>query len=283
METAIKNKSPQDAVAAIILTIAGVQQAKQGWPACEHIKPSEWKYDQLMSSMDIATHPTEYFEIMEKDILINGNSIRKDLWRAVKSYEKGEYDQFGFYLGSILELATRPTETETAPVKKEEEEVFTRGMATEIVQGFFEATNVGTFDFTNLLICIYEADQAAEVLYAAVSLLEEAYADKDPMEAIGGIMFVVAFLQGVKQTIPVCEAVDSKTMNWGTFDHIVEIAENPEKHMRLIGEDVVFNEATITTDIAEALDAFRSEDFKTFGYMLGDAMTLATEDNLTLY
>lgn len=282
----IQKKDPQDAVGdaigAVILAVAGVQQFKQGLPACEAIDTTTFNYAQLESTMDIAANPTKYFETMEKDLLINGASIKKDLWTAVKSYEKGDFEQFGFALGSVLELATRPAEVETAPVQVEEE-VFTRAMAAEVAQGFFEATNVGTFDFTNLLICIYEADQAALVLYEAVDILEEAYADKDPMEAIGGVIAMIAFVQGLQQTIPVCEAVDSKTMNWGTFNHIVDVVEDPKKSMRIIGEDIVFNEATITTDMAEALDAFRSEDFKTFGSKIGQAMTLATDEKMTLY
>lgn len=284
LEAAISEKNAGDAVAAVIMVVAGIKQAQQGWPACEAIDKSTFKYDQMMSSYEIAAHPTQYFDILEKDLLLHGNSIKKDLWKAVKSYQKEQYDSFGFYLGSVLELATRPAETETAPVEMKEEEVFTRAMATEIVQGFFEATKVGTFNFTNLLLCIYEADQAALIGYEAVQLLEEAYKDKDPMEAVGGIIAIIAFIQGIKQqALPVCEAVDQSSFNWGTFDHIVEIAESPEKHMRIIGEDVIFNGATITADVADALDAFRSEDYKTFGYKLGDAMTLATEDNLTLY
>jgi hypothetical protein len=133
------------------------------------------------------------------------------------------------------------------------------------------------------LLCIYEADQSALVLYEGVDILEKAYKDKDPQEAIGGIIAVIAFVQQLKQTLPVCEAVDSKSMNWGTFDHIVDVAENPEKHMRVIGDDLLFNEATITSEVSEALDAFRSEDFKSFGYLLGDAMTLATGEKMTIY
>jgi hypothetical protein len=71
-------------------------------------------------------------------------------------------------------------------------------MAAEVAQGFLEATNVGTFNFTNLLICIYEADQAALILYEGVQILEEAYKDKDPEEAIGGIIAAVAFVQQLK-------------------------------------------------------------------------------------
>lgn len=269
----------------MILVVAGIAQFKQGLPACKAIDTTTFNYDQFLSTYEIAEHPTQHFEALEKDILLNGASIRKDIWLAVQSYRKGSFDSFGYYIGSILELATRPAEIETAPVQEdpEDEEIFTRGMVAEVAQGFLEATNVGTFDFTNLLLCIYEADQAAIVLYEGVNILEEAYKDKDPQEAIGGIIAIIAFVQGLKQTLPVCEAVDSETMNWGTFDQIVEVAEDPEKHMRIIGEDLIFNESTITTEVSEALDAFRSEDFKTFGYKLGDVMTLATDEKLTIY
>jgi len=284
-ESAIKDKNPQDAIAGVIAVVAGVAQFKQGLPACEAIDTTTFNYDQFLSTYDIAAHPTQHFELLEKDILLNGASIRKDIWLAVQSYRKEQFESFGYYIGSVLEVATRPAEIETLPVQADptDEEIFTRGMVAEVAQGFLEATNVGTFDFTALLECIYGADQAAMVLYQAVNILEEAYKDKDPEEAIGGIIAVIAFVQGLKQALPICEAVDSKTMNWETFDQIVEVAESPEKHMRMIGEDVIFNEATITTEMIATLDAFRSEDFKTFGYNLGAAMTIATADNLTLY
>jgi hypothetical protein len=38
-------------------------------------------------------------------------------------------------------------------------------MITEVIQGLLEGTKVGTFNFTNLLLCIYEMDQAAMVAY----------------------------------------------------------------------------------------------------------------------
>lgn len=269
----------------MIAVVAGIAQFKQGLPACEAIDTKTFNYDQFLSTYEIAAHPTQHFELLEKDILMNGASIRKDIWLAVQSYRKEQFDSFGYYIGSILEAATRPAEIETLPVQADpaDEEIFTRGMVAETAQGFLEGSMVGTFDFTALLECIYGADQAALVLYEAVDILEEAYKDKDPQEAIGGIIAVIAFVQGLKQALPTCEAVDSKTMNWGTFNQIVEVAESPEKHMRLIGEDIIFNEATITTEVSAALDAFRSENFRLFGYNLASAMTLATADNMTLY
>lgn len=159
-------------------------------------------------------------------------------------------------------------------------------MAAEVAQGFLEATNVGTFNFTNLLICIYEADQAALILYEGVQILEEAYKDKDPEEAIGGIIAAVAFVQQLKQSIPVCEAVDTSKSNWSTFDHIVEVAESPISHMKLIEKDIFFNGIKITEELSTAIESFRSGDYKQYGYQLGKIMTQATEsrqENLFLY
>jgi hypothetical protein len=35
----------------------------------------------------------------------------------------------------------------------------------EFLQGFFKSTNVGDFNLTNLLVCIYEMDNAAIAFY----------------------------------------------------------------------------------------------------------------------
>lgn len=116
-------------------------------------------------------------------------------------------------------------------------------------------------------------------------MLEKAYKDKDPNEAIGGVIATVAFVQGLKQTIPVCESVDQSSMDWTHFDNILDVVESPEKHMQLIDEDIMFNEVAITQELSESLDAYRSERFNDFGYKLGQIMYQATEtqENLTLY
>lgn len=152
-------------------------------------------------------------------------------------------------------------------------------MVAEFAQGFLETTQVGEFNFTNLLVCIYEADQAALILYQAVEMLEEAYHDKDVNEAIGGVIATVAFLTQLKQSLPVCEAVDTTSQDWTHFDHIVETLEDPKDHMATIGKDIVMNGMTITQDIGDALEAFRAADFRLFGRMLGKVMYIATEGN----
>lgn len=166
----------------------------------------------------------------------------------------------------------------TTPVKK-----LDRKDVTSVAQGFLEATNVGTFNFTALLECIYEADQDAEILDAVVHMLEDAYKNKDWQEGIGAIIGTVAFVQGVEQTIPICKAVDTTSANWTTFHNIVETLESPEKHMTVIGENVVLNGKTITSELAHALDAWRSGDYFSFGQNLGATLKDTCEKDETLF
>jgi hypothetical protein len=52
---------------------------------------------------------------------------------------------------------------------------------------------------------------------------------------------------------------------------------DPQDHMALINKDIIMNGMTITSDIGEALEAFRAADFRLFGRMLGKVLYIATE------
>jgi hypothetical protein len=164
-------------------------------------------------------------------------------------------------------------------VENPDKALIDRQMIAEFAQGFLETSQVGEFNFTNLLICIYETDQSALILYQAVEILEEAYHNKDINEAIGGIIASVAFLAQLKQAIPVCESVAETKQDWTHFDHIIETLEDPQDHMTLIDKDIIMNGMTITKDVGDALEAFRAGDFLLFGRMLGKVLYIATEGN----
>jgi aminoglycoside N3'-acetyltransferase len=48
-----------------------------------------------------------------------------------------------------------------------------------LAQGFLQATNVGTFNFTALLECIYGADQEAMIMDQVVHMLMDAFKTKN--------------------------------------------------------------------------------------------------------
>lgn len=124
-----------------------------------------------------------------------------------------------------------------------------REMVTEVLQGLLEATNVGTFNFTNLLMCIYEADGAALSLYQVVEMLEDAYKKKDVEEAAESVIGIVAFVQAAEQALPVCESVASSAADWSNFHKIAKISKCPKMGVKVVGENLTMNGVTITPQL----------------------------------
>lgn len=86
----------------------------------------------------------------------------------------------------------------------------------------------------------------------------------------------IQFVQLVRATIPICESINEKSLDWYNFNQIVTVAEDPVKHMITVGENIVFNGVEITADFRNAVNAFRDLDFYNFGYYLGEGMIAAT-------
>jgi len=63
------------------------------------------------------------------------------------------------------------------------------------------------------------------------------------------------------------------------------MSQNKKTAFKVIGENMVFNGVTITSDLITAMESFKMEKYGEFGYMLGETMMTATktEENLFLY
>jgi len=133
------------------------------------------------------------------------------------------------------------------------------------------------------LICIYEGDQTATIGYEAVEIFEEAWADKDIMEAVGGVIATVAFVQGVEQTIPVCKQVDPSSMDWTEFNKIVSTLWNKETRMEAIEDDIMFNGKSVTSDLRSALESLMEKNYSDFGFKLGATLDAAANVDQTLF
>ena len=278
-ETAWKKKEWGDAIGGVIATIAAFKQFRQGLPICEAVDSSKWNEQLFDQCMDVAESPLKYFTIVEDDLKINGVSIVEDGVTATEAYKSGDYKTFGYKMGEILKLATKKEQTELEQSKNPL-------MAAEVLQGFLTSTGVGHIDFTNLLMCVYDADQAAIDLYGAVSILESAFKDKKIGEGIAGVLFAVQAFKQFRAALPVCASIEQDDAHWDVFDQILATLESPEKHMHAIKEDIVMNGVTITGDINEAFESLDSEEYRDFGFLLGQTLTLATlghESNLSLY
>ena len=277
LEDAISTKQYVEIIPAGILLFAAYQQAMQGLPACEAIDTAEWNKLSFMNSISLINQPAKYRQTIIEDAITNEHDIIKNAHTALYAYKAGEFADFGANMGQILKDLT---ENPKIPAK---EDNIDRRMVTEMVQGFLEGANVGSFNFTALLICIYEADQVAEIIYEDVNIWEEAWADKDPMEAVEGVIAAVAAVQQLKQTIPVCESVDSRAMNWSHFDNMVSALWDEEKHMNTVDNGIEFNGQSITTDVRAAMEAFQEKDYKTAGFKIAAGLDAAAQFDNTKF
>jgi hypothetical protein len=123
---------------------------------------------------------------------------------------------------------------------------------TEMLQGFLKGSKVGTFNFTALLECIYEADQAAEVMYVATTqIIPEAIKDKEIIEGFVGAFFMVSAVETfMTQALPLCEQVDKKG-NWDMFNAKPDYTKWSAK------------------ELSSAYDSLREGDFNEFGEKIG--------------
>lgn len=156
-----------DIVGGLVGLVGFVQQFQQGLPTCEAIVTTGWEYQEFVNSIDIAAHPMKHIELLENDVKMHGVSILDDINNAVSAYKSEQYESFGKIMGKVMKLATDNTETVKA-IQADVTPAQKREMMAEIYQGFFEGTGVGTFNFTDLLLCIYQADQSAIELYEGV-------------------------------------------------------------------------------------------------------------------
>lgn len=279
-QTAVAQKSVPDLIGGVIATVAGLQQLKAGLPTCEQIDTTTWDYDGFSNTFEMMKNPVAFFKPVAEDVVIHGIPILVETERAVAAMNKQDYYGYGQQVGKILNNATGARKEFQADPKLENVD---REMAAKVASGLLSSTAVGSFNFQDLLICIYQADEAAMVLEAAAETIEQAYKDKSVQEAVGGAVEALAFVQQLKQTIPVCEAVDSSKMNWTMFDQIISTLEDPVKHLDVVAKDIIMNGKTITKEVEEALEDFRAGKYVEFGQKWGNALYYATEDDKNLF
>ena len=133
----------------------------------------------------------------------------------------------------------------------------------EVVQGFLQGANLGTFNFTTLLECIMVADKTAIFAYNDVELAMDAWKKKDWQEAFGAALTAVAVYQGVEQSVGICEQVDLKK----------KMTINP----------LAFAKAEVQAKLNDAIVAHDAGKLHEFGKDIGQAISFAEEKNLFVF
>lgn len=105
-------------------------------------------------------------------------------------------------------------------------------------------------------------------------------------DAVGGLTFsFLAAESFVQNALPLCEQIDKSKLDFTKFNKIHDVLTNNKISPEVIGENVVFNGATITAEYVQAVTAFNTGDYKLFGQVLGQALTnaVAQDKNMYLY
>ena len=170
IEEAFQKKDWTELIGAVIAVVAGVQQAKQGLSACEAIDTKTMDFTGFENSIDIMKNPIAHFTVLEDDLKVHENSILQLAADAAQNYYRQEFEQFGEKLGTIMRFATEKKEL------SENRKIDSKQIA-ELLQGLFQATNVGTFNFTDLLICVDDMDRVALIMDEDVKVGEKILSD----------------------------------------------------------------------------------------------------------
>lgn len=268
-----------DALGGLLIEYVAYSTAVQGLPACEHIVTGD-KLNSIMADHDTLMSPAQVssiFGVYENDLQINGYSILQMLTEAAAAYENGDFEQHGYLLGRIMQLVKLPK-----PTMKSNETALTANSkgdmsdAAEMVQGFLSGVGIVGSHYQDILICIYEADQAALELYADLQIWQEAWEDKSLFEGLFAVVFGVAFVQAVKSQVePACQNAFGK-VDMTPMDKITAIVEDPMTHLNVVGGDIVLNGQPITEGITAAFTAYKNDDMFAFGENIGAALTGAS-------
>jgi hypothetical protein len=90
----------------------------------------------------------------------------------------------------------------------------------QIEQGILKAYG-GKFDLLALLECIGDEDKSLLMFDMAIQQFQNARKEKNPQDAVAGIIALVAAVQQFKAGLPQCEAID--TFDVTKFDALMTL------------------------------------------------------------
>lgn len=164
-----------------------------------------------VKKISLVTEPSEY---LSYDLRYDGESIGDQVINGQKALYDGDYELLGKLMGEIFQLA-----------EKDESKLDLSNLA-EMVQGFLSKLGVD-MDFMGLLLCIYEADQSAIMLYEDIQMAEEAWKDKDIMEGIFVGVLTLAFVQSLQQQVEPACANAFHHKDWKNFNKMLAFGDKP--------------------------------------------------------
>ena len=230
-----------------------VQYAKQQWPECAAIPDGMVADLAALDSKKLSYIAPQNDFFYFTDLSYDGQSISDQFLTGQKALYDGDYALLGKMLGEIYQMAEMPAEDDPKVD-------FTN--LSEMVQGFLSKLGVD-FNFLDLLVCIYEADQSALMLYEDIEMAEEAWKDKDIMEGVFVAVLTLAFVQSLQQQVePACANVFGNH----DFSTINQFAKELSQPMHYV-------HANMQVQAALAGEHYEAEDWFNYGSALAATLS----------
>lgn len=234
---------------------------------CASLK-ADWK--RLSEMAAIFSSPSSFAYHVGKDLIINGRQIYSEVNNAITDYHSAQWQDFGYNVGMAAAKLIVGDKPVPAPVSETKKEKFAK-----FVQGVI-AKFGGHFDITNLLLCIYQEDQALMLLDAAYEQFVNSVHDKNLQEAIAGVIMTIGAVKQAEQGLPVCKAIDTTSWDYAGLKKSAEIMSDPLKHFQIVGTDLLINGKSIVKDVSDTTSAWQNGQWELAGEALGDILKLST-------
>lgn len=159
-----------------IFMYSGFATAKSNWPICEDIWTDVKQNKQLMDT--IASIKKGDFHINHKKPLM------PMVFDAADKIEDKDFEGFGKVVGEMMKAATAHSKGLRAVDHREDIK-----KTTQLIAGFYNGLGA-MLPWTQLLFCIYEADQAALEAVAAVNVFEQGWREKSIVTEFASLVFL---------------------------------------------------------------------------------------------
>jgi hypothetical protein len=145
---------------------------------------------------DIFSSPKAFAYHVGKDLLINGKDIFSEIGDAISAYKKQDWKKFGVDVGTAAAKTILGEEAPVATLGSDD-----KMKLAQIEQGILKAYG-GKFDLLALLECIGDEDKSLLMFDMAIQQFQNARKEKNPQDAVAGIIALVAAVQQFKAGLP---------------------------------------------------------------------------------
>eukprot|EP00388_Colpodella_angusta_P009701 GDKJ01025674.1.p1 GENE.GDKJ01025674.1~~GDKJ01025674.1.p1 ORF type:complete len:882 (-),score=268.10 GDKJ01025674.1:304-2949(-) len=225
-------------------------------PAMKECKGAAEDIKALIDAFNKISNPKSFIFEMGRHIIVNGKDIIHEISNLISAFKTQDYRSVGFNIGLMVkQIVIGELEMEQLALQATKAVDITKG----VVHGFFKES-------PQIDACINASSDLIPKLAHAVELLRSKTLDgvKNGLAELGKILHD-DFANSLK------ECKDSQEELKALLDALKAI-QNPKEFFYTIGKHLIVNNKDILQETVNAINAYKAEDFETFGFNVGLAL-----------